>query len=66
MTSPEGDFLVWVMDAKTETVGARTVTLGKTGPLGVKVLQGLTQGEVIVTAGVQHLRAGARIRPIAP
>ena len=66
VTSPEGDFLVWVMDAKTETVGARTVTLGKTGPLGVKVLQGLTQGEVIVTAGVQHLRAGARIRPITP
>ena len=54
------------MDAKTETVGARTVTLGEAGPLGVKVLQGLTQGEIIVTAGVQHLRAGARIRPITP
>ena len=66
VTSPEGDFLVWVMDAKTEAVDARTVTLGEAGPLGVKVLQGLTQGEIIVTAGVQHLRAGARIRPITP
>jgi hypothetical protein len=54
------------MDAKTETVGARTVTLGEAGPLGINVIQGLTQGEVIVTAGVQHLRAGTRIRPITP
>ena len=66
VTSPEGDFLVWVMDAKTETVGARTVTLGEAGPLGINVIQGLTQGEIIVTAGVQHLRAGTRIRPITP
>jgi len=34
--------------------------------LGINVIQGLTQGEVIVTAGVQHLRAGTRIRPITP
>jgi RND family efflux transporter MFP subunit len=66
ITSPEGDFLVWVMDAKTEIVDPRPVTLGEAGPLGVNILKGLTQGEIIVTAGVQHLRAGARIRPITP
>lgn len=66
VTSAEGDFLVWVMDSATETVAARAVTLAEAGPLGVKVTRGLVQGEIIVTAGVQHLRAGTRIRPINP
>ena len=66
VTSAEGDFLVWVMDPTTQTVAARAVSLAETGPAGVEVTRGLAAGEIVVTAGVQHLRAGAQIRPITP
>jgi multidrug efflux pump subunit AcrA (membrane-fusion protein) len=65
VTSPEGDFLVWVMDPDTQRVTPRQVVIGLMAGQGVLVTSGLSSGDVIVVAGAQHLRPGLQIAPIA-
>jgi membrane fusion protein, multidrug efflux system len=60
----EGVPQVWVVDAETSRVAARTVETGALEGGEVVVIRGLSAGERIVTAGVHHLRAGMRVRPL--
>jgi multidrug efflux pump subunit AcrA (membrane-fusion protein) len=53
---------VWVVDPNTQTVALRTVELVRHDPGHVVVGQGLVSGEIIVTAGVQTLRPGQKVR----
>jgi RND family efflux transporter MFP subunit len=53
---------VWVVDPRAETVALRTVELVRHDAGHVVVGQGLEPGEVIVTAGVQALRPGQKVR----
>ena len=53
---------VWVVDPTTETVALRPVELVRHDPGHVVVGQGLQPGEIIVTAGVQTLRPGQKVR----
>lgn len=53
---------VWVVDPRTETVALRTVELVRHDAGHVVVGQGLEPGEIIVTAGVQALRPGQKVR----
>ena len=53
---------VWVVDPRTETVALRTVELVRHDAGHVVVGQGLEPGEVLVTAGVQALRPGQKVR----
>jgi len=53
---------VWVVDPRTETVALRKVELVRHDPGHVVVGQGLEPGEIIVTAGVQALRPGQKVR----
>jgi RND family efflux transporter MFP subunit len=53
---------VWVVDPRTETVALRTVELVRHDPGHVVVGSGLEAGEIIVTAGVQALRPGQKVR----
>jgi len=53
---------VWVVDPRTETVALRAVELVRHDAAHVLVGSGLQPGEVIVTAGVQALRAGQKVR----
>ncbi len=53
---------VWVVDPRTETVALRTVELVRHDAGHVVVGQGLQAGEIIVTAGVQTLRPGQKVR----
>lgn len=65
VTSPEGDFLVWVVDPETQRVSPRQVVVGLMAHQGVLITSGLSAGEVIVVAGAQHLRTGLKITPVA-
>nr|WP_312560986.1 efflux RND transporter periplasmic adaptor subunit [Anaerospora sp.] len=51
---------VWVV--ANETVSLRPVKVGAFGDGQIQVLEGLQDGDVIVTAGVQKLREGQKVR----
>jgi RND family efflux transporter MFP subunit len=57
-----GSPAVWVVDPESGTVSLRQVELASHRPTEVLVQGGLAPGEVVVTAGVQTLRAGQRVR----
>ncbi|WP_233885360.1 efflux RND transporter periplasmic adaptor subunit [Paraburkholderia flagellata] len=61
LIQPGGKPAVWVVDTKTGTVSVREVELQAYGEDRVQVSQGLTTGDVVVTAGVQALRPGQKI-----
>ena len=51
---------VWVI--KDGTVNLRPVKVGEFGDGKIRILEGLQAGEMIVTAGVQKLREGQKVR----
>jgi RND family efflux transporter MFP subunit len=53
---------VWVFDPKAETVSRRRVEIASHRTEDVVLASGLSSGDVIVTAGVQSLRPGQRVR----
>ncbi|RDI50513.1 efflux RND transporter periplasmic adaptor subunit [Microvirga subterranea] len=53
---------VWVVDPQSQTVSLRNVDILRQDPASVVVSQGLETGEVVVTAGVQALRPGQKVR----
>jgi len=53
---------VWVVDQSTDTVSLRNVEVARFDPATVAIAEGLDSGEVIVTAGVQALHPGQKIR----
>jgi RND family efflux transporter MFP subunit len=59
----EGDRpAVWVVDPATSTVALRPVVLGRFDPATAVVDEGLEPGETVVTAGVQALHPGQKVR----
>lgn len=62
LTQTNGQPAVWVVDPQTQTVSLRNVDIARHDPASVVVSQGLTTGEVVVTAGVQALRPGQKVR----
>jgi RND family efflux transporter MFP subunit len=58
----QGTPAVWVIDPATETVALRPVELGAFDAARALVVQGLEPGDLIVTAGVQALRPGQKVR----
>jgi RND family efflux transporter MFP subunit len=53
---------VWVVDPKTGTVAPRTIEIRSSDPVRVVVASGLAPGDVVVTAGIQALRPGQKVR----
>ena len=53
---------VWIVDPSSKTVSIRNVDVLRFDPARVAVSGGLTTGEVIVTAGVQALHPGQKVR----
>jgi RND family efflux transporter MFP subunit len=53
---------VWVVDPKTDTVSPRNVEVATFDRNRVVVAQGLQPGDMVVTAGVQALRPGQKVR----
>jgi len=53
---------VWIVDPSSLTVSPRNVEVLRYDPATVAVSQGLDTGEIVVTAGVQALHPGQKIR----
>jgi multidrug efflux pump subunit AcrA (membrane-fusion protein) len=58
----EGKPAVWVVDPEKKTVSLVTVTVGHYDTSSAVVSQGLNDGDLVVTAGVQALRPGQKVR----
>jgi membrane fusion protein, multidrug efflux system len=53
---------VWVVDPKNLTVSMRNVELLRHDPGTVVIAQGLDTGDIVVTAGIQALHPGQKVR----
>ena len=53
---------VWVVDPKTGLVAARPIEVRAFDAARVQVTSGLSPGDLVVTAGVQALRPGQKVR----
>ncbi|MCC6611727.1 MAG: efflux RND transporter periplasmic adaptor subunit [Burkholderiales bacterium] len=53
---------VWIVDPKTETVALRPIDVASFGTDRIVVASGLNPGDVVVTAGVQALHPGQKVR----
>jgi RND family efflux transporter MFP subunit len=62
LTRTQGQPAVWVVDPAASTVSLRPVEIMQHEQSEVVVEAGLTSGDVVVTAGVQSLRPGQRVR----
>lgn len=63
-----GQSFVWVLDSEDDQTGVvkqREVTLGEISARGLRVVNGLQQGEMIATAGVNFLQEGQTVRLLA-
>jgi len=62
--SPEDsqDSFVWVVDPDSGKVATRSVVTGELTTYGIVVLDGLSVGEWVVTAGVNSLQEGQQVR----
>ncbi|MBN9024594.1 efflux RND transporter periplasmic adaptor subunit [Kaistia nematophila] len=62
LTTSEQNPAVWIVDPATSTVSLRNVDIVRHDPATVVVSQGLDTGEIVVTAGVQALHPGQKVR----
>ena len=62
LTRINGQPAVWVVDRSTNVVAARNVDVLRFDQVQVIVSQGLDAGELIVTAGVQAIHPGQKVR----
>jgi RND family efflux transporter MFP subunit len=62
LTEVDGLAAVWVLDPGSQTVSLRNVDVLRYDPAAVVISQGLETGEIVVTAGVQTLRPGQKVR----
>jgi len=62
LTETDGRPALWVVDQQSKTVSLRNVEVLRYDPATVVIAQGLEAGEVVVTAGVQALRPGQKVR----
>lgn len=62
LTSIDGKPAVWVVDPQTLTVALKNVEVARFDPGTAVVSGGLDGGEIVVTAGVQALHPGQKVR----
>jgi RND family efflux transporter MFP subunit len=62
LTEANGDPAVWVVDPKSLAVSLRPVKIAQNDRATVVISQGLQPGERVVTAGVQTLHPGQKVR----
>jgi membrane fusion protein, multidrug efflux system len=62
LTQSEGKPAVWVVDPTKKIVSLVPVTVGHYDTSSAVVSDGLKDGDLIVTAGVQALRPGQEVR----
>ena len=62
LTRINGQPAVWLVDLQTMTVSLHNVQIGRFDPASILVSHGLGGGEIVVTAGVQALHPGQKVR----
>jgi membrane fusion protein, multidrug efflux system len=62
LTESDGATVTFVVDAVNKVVRKTTVDIGGVGEHGVQIVRGLQVGDMVVSAGVQFLRDGMRVR----
>lgn len=62
LTESEGKPAVWLVDPAAQTVSFRAIEIARYDPASAVVAGGLQPGEIVVTAGVQALRPGQKVR----
>lgn len=62
LTESRGDPALWVVHPTTQEVQLRRVQVARYNPGSVIISSGLQNGEKVVTAGVQTLRPGQRVK----
>ena len=60
----DGETAVWVYDPKAGTVADAQHRGAGSNATTVQVASGLKPGDIVVTAGVQALRPGQKVRPL--
>ena len=55
---------VWVVDKTSGTVDLRAVTVARWRNDTAAIVSGVTDGELIATAGVHKLEAGQKVKPV--
>lgn len=58
----EGKPALWVVDKASETVAIKQVAVARYDAHAVIIADGLQEGDIVVTAGVQALRPGQKVR----
>lgn len=58
----EDSTFAWIIDEKTKTVSRKKIVTGEILDTGIAVLEGLSPGNLIVTAGVHYLKEGQQVR----
>ena len=56
------ELFVWIFDPRSGGISKRSVQVGPASGSGVPVLDGLSDGELIVAAGASQLRSGMQVR----
>jgi len=62
----DGRTAVWIVDPKASTVALQQIEVRGSDAVSVQVGSGLNPGDVVVTAGVQALRPGQKVRLLEP
>ena len=62
LTETDGRPAVWIVDPQSRTVSLRSVEVARYDQAAVVISKGLETGEFVVTAGVQTLRPGQKVR----
>jgi len=62
LTEANGRPAVWVVNPQSKTVSLREVDVLRHDPATIVISQGLEAGDLVVTAGVQTLRPGQKVR----
>jgi RND family efflux transporter MFP subunit len=58
----EGQPVVWIVDREKGTVSSRAVTVADFSDDGVRVLQGLEKGDLVVSAGTQFMQEDMKVK----
>jgi RND family efflux transporter MFP subunit len=66
LTQLNGKPAVWIVDPATKKVALRAVTVTRYEPASVVISDGLNDGELVVSAGVQTLRPEQEVRLLEP
>jgi multidrug efflux pump subunit AcrA (membrane-fusion protein) len=65
LTESDGKPSVWVVNTSSNTVHLRKVEIVRFDPSRIIISEGLRDGEVVVTAGVNVLHPGQKVKRLA-